>query len=179
MLEPILIQTETLLLHPFGAAEMNRFDKLSSDILQVFSEKKTTEFLPHKKLKDLNHAEILLQKGLLNQHSGMSQMYFITEKSTERTIGMIELISPSGAKKHYRLKEYPYFIEFCLSAEHTGRGIMSSILPKFIQQLHQKGIKKLGAIVHPKNMSAIKVLRKSGIDTQAPFDSNSNFYHNK
>ncbi|MFN0253958.1 GNAT family N-acetyltransferase [Pedobacter ureilyticus] len=176
--EPILIDTQELLLHPFGASEMKRFETLSLDILQLLSQQQTTAFLPHKRLKHIHHAETLLQTGLLNQYSGMSQLYFITQKSTKKTIGMIELISPNGARNYYKLKQYPYFIEFCLSTEHTGQGIMSSLLPKLIKQLNAKGIHQLGAVVHPKNLSAIKVLKKSGIDKMANFDHQSNLYHN-
>lgn len=176
--EPILIDTQELLLHPFGASEIKRFETLSLDILQLLSQQQTTLFIPHKRLKHVRHAETLLQTGLLNQYSGMSQLYFITQKSTKKTIGMIELISPNGARNHYRLKQYPYFIEFCLAAEHTGQGIMSSLLPKLIEKLNSKGIRQLGAVVHPKNLSAIKVLQKSGIDKMADFDHQSNLYHN-
>jgi len=80
---------------------------------------------------------------------------------------MIELISPQNAEQHYKLDQYPYFLEFCISSEHSGKGIMSSILPKLIRQLNKHGIDNIGAVVNPDNLSAIKVLRKSGINQQS------------
>lgn len=176
--DPILINIDDHMLHPFGANEFKRFSSLSHDIYDVLSQEQTTLFLPHKHLEDVSHAEILLQTALLNQHNGMSQMYFITQKSIQKTIGMIELISPANAKKHYKLSQYPHIIEFGLSAEHTGKGIMSRLLPKLIKSLHNRGITQLGAVVDPKNISAIRVLEKSGINKQAYFDHKSNLYYN-
>lgn len=176
--DPILIDSEEHILHPFGANELKRFSSLSKDIFQVFNQEKTTLFLPHKYLIDIVHAEVLLQTGLLNQYNGMSQLYFITEKSTNKTIGMIELISPKGAQMHYNLTQYPYFIEFCLSDDHTGKGIMSILLPKLIDKLKQRGIKKIGAVAHPKNHSAIRVLHKAGLFKRTSFDIVQDVYHN-
>ncbi len=176
--EPILIDTKDFLLHPFGASDIKRFDSLSKDILQLFSQQQTTTYLPHKKLQHISHAETLLQTGLLNQYSGLSQLYFITRKTDQKTIGMIELISPKNAERHYQLDQYPYFLEFCISTEHSGKGIMGNILPKLIRQLKCHGIHQLAAVANPRNLSAIKVLQKSGITHQSHFDSINNLYHN-
>jgi len=176
--DPILIDIDEHILHSFGTNEFKRFSCLSRDIFEVFSQEKTTIFLPHKHLNDIVHAEVLLQTGLINQHNGVSQLYFITEKSTNKTIGMIELISPRGAQMHYNLEQYPYFIEFCLSDKHTGKGIMSMLLPKLLDKLRQIGINKIGAVAHPKNNSAIRVLNKSGLFKRASFDIVQDVYHN-
>lgn len=178
MNQPILIDTEELYLHPFRAQEMKRFESLSKDILSLFNQRQTVNFLPHKKLTHLDQAQALLQMALFNQYNGVSQWYFITKKSDHTTIGIIELITPTTARKHYELAQYPYFLEFCICAHHAGQGIMSSILPQLIKALHQMGIHEIGAVVHPTNLSAIKVLRKSGIDKLARFDAVSHLYHN-
>lgn len=175
---PILIDTEDLLLHPFRAEEMKRFDSLSKDIHSLFNQSQALTFLPHKKLKDVQQAEVLLQTALMHQYNGSSQWYFITDKAYQRTIGMIELITPQTAKKHYRLKQYPYFLEFCLCSQYAGKGVMSSLLPKLVRKLKQKGISEIGAVVHPHNLAAINVLKKSGIQRQTRFDDIRNLYHN-
>ena len=91
---------------------------------------------------------------------------------------MIELITPQTARQHYRLAQYPYFLEFCLCAKHAGKGLMSSLLPQLIQKLEQKGVRDIGAVVHPHNVAAIKVLQKSGIGQKAHFDAVRQLYHN-
>ncbi len=178
MTQPIQIETEDLLLHPFRAEDMKRFDSLSRDIHQLFGQHSTTTFLPHKKLSDIGQAEALLQTALFNQYNGNSQWFFITQKSGQRTIGMIEVITPTSAKRHYQLEQYPHFIEFCLSTEHIGKGIMSRLLPKLLDKLKQKGIQKIGAVAHPNNLSAVRVLHKSGLVKKTSFDSIQHVYYN-
>lgn len=178
MTQSILIETDDLLLHPFRAEEMKRFESLSRDIHQLFGQHSTTTFLPHKKLSHIGQAEALLQTALFNQYNGNSQWYFITQKTDQRTIGMIEVITPHTARQHYQLDQYPHFIEFCLSADHIGKGIMSKLLPGLVDKLKQTGIKKIGAIAHPKNLSAIKVLYKSGLVKKTSFDTFQHLYHN-
>ncbi len=178
MTQPILIETEDLLLHSFRAEDMKRFDSLTRDIHQLFGQHSTTTFLPHKKLSPIQQAETLLQTALINQHNGNGQWYFITQKKGQRTIGMIELITPKIARQHYQLDCYPHFIEFCLSSEHTGKGIMGRLLPRLLEKLKQKGIDKIGAVAHPKNHSAVRVLYKSGLIKKASFDSIQHVYYN-
>jgi RimJ/RimL family protein N-acetyltransferase len=178
MNHPILIDTKDLLLHPFRAEEMKRLDSLSQDIHNLFNQSQAKTFLPHKKLKDVQQAEALLQTALMHQYNGSSQWYFITDKVDQRTIGMVELITPQTAKKHYRLKQYPYFLEFCLCSTYSGKGIMSNLLPRLIRKLKQKGISEIGAVVHPHNLAAISVLKKSGIQRQTRFDDIRNLYYN-
>lgn len=176
--EPILVDTPQFILHPFGATEMKRIDSLSRGIQQLFSSERHHVFLQHKKLDGTSQAEALLHTALFNQFNGTGQWYFITEKTNKKTIGMIELISPSGAKQHYQLDNYPYILEFCLSEEYIRKGIMGKVLPKFVECLKKKEINHIGAVVNLKNLKAIKVLKKSGIDKQTHFDAISNLYHN-
>lgn len=178
MTQPILIETEDLLLHTFRAEDMTRFQSLSRDIHQLFGQHSSTTFLPHKKLSDVAQAEVLLHTALFNQYNGNSQWFFITQKTRQRTIGMIEVITPNVAKQHYQLEQYPHFIEFCLSPDHIGKGIMSRLLPKLLDKLKQKGIQKIGAVAHPKNLSAVRVLHKSGLIKKTAFDAIRHLYHN-
>lgn len=178
MTPPILIDTEDLLLHPFRAEEMKRFESLSRDVHRLFNQSAALTFLPHKKLADVQQTEALLQTVLFQQYNGASQWYFITRKSDQRTIGMIELISPATAKQHYQLEQYPYFLEFCLCAKHAGKGIMSRLVSKLVGQLQQLGIKKIGAVAHPQNRAAIRVLEKSGLSRKTSFDAFQHLYLN-
>lgn len=178
MIEQISLIRDNFLLHPFRAEEMERFDKLSLDIFDLFNQSGASLFLPHKKLTEVVQAETFLQHALLNQHAGMSHLHFITELQQQKTIGMIELISPKLAKKHYKLKSYPYFLEFCLCDAYAGKGIMSGFLQKFSQILSAKGIKRLAAVASPHNLAAIRVLQKSGINLITEFDAFKNLYHN-
>jgi len=176
--EPILIDTAQYLLHPLRAQEIKDIARLSNDIQRLFSSDKPHVYLPHKQLANAGQAEALLHTALFHQFNGTRQWYLITDKTKQQTIGVIELISPRDAKTHYGLAHYPYILEFCLSKDYNGKGIMSRILPRFVQCLKEKGIQQLGAVVHPNNLKAIKVLQKSGIDKQAHFDAISKLYHN-
>ena len=176
--EPILIDTPQFILHPFGAGQMKKIKSLSQDILQLFSSENPHFFLQHKQLTNAAQAEVLLHTALFNQFNGMGQWYLITEKTNGKTIGIIELITPSRAKQYYQLEDYPYILEFCLANGYTGKGIMGRVLPKFIESLKKKGINHIGAVVDPKNLKAIKVLEKSGINKQSKFNSISSLYHN-
>lgn len=71
-----------------------------------------------------------------------------------------------------------FFIEFLPSVDHTRKAIMSSLLPRLIDKLKQKRIKKIGAVAHPSNLSALRVLHKSGLSKKTSFDPFQHLYHN-
>src|SRR5690606_31955366 len=111
---------------------------------------------PAKRLNSIHEAELFLQTTTINYHCGRNYLHFITDKNLNKVIGMIDIISPETARDHYKIKNYPFFIEFYLGSFVSGQGIMTEILPILINTLHVQGINKIGAIVNRKNFAARK-----------------------
>lgn len=176
MLEAISLENEKLLIHSFRPEDLAQFDKLTEDIFNILSDEQTLKYIPEKRLHNLQHAELLLQTAVLNYHSGQNYLHFITDKASDKVIGMIDLISPELARKHYYLDHYPFFIEFYLSGPASGCYIMTEILPLLIDELHKQGISKIGAVINRKNIAARKVLENADFQFKAPFDLIQDFY---
>jgi RimJ/RimL family protein N-acetyltransferase len=178
LLNPIEIEHGNYLVHSFRAEEMKREKSISRDIYAILSDEATLRYLPEKKLPSPEAATLYFRSNLLSYHAGKNYLHFITDKHTEKIVGMIDLISPEVAKEHYQLNHYPYFIEFYLESNAQGRSIMTTLLPAFVSQLQRQHIKHLGAVVNHKNTAARKVLKKAGFVYQSPFDPLQDFYLN-
>lgn len=89
---------------------------------------------------------------------------------------MIDIVSPDKARKHYRLKQYSYFIEFYLKSNAKGRKIMTGLLPHIIVQLQQREIQHLAAVSNRQNHAALKVLGRAGFEYKSTFDARQDLY---
>jgi ribosomal-protein-alanine N-acetyltransferase len=61
-------------------------------------------------------------------------------KNSGALIGIIDIIPPSVSREHYRLEQYPFFIEFYLAGNAKGKAIMTKLLPEIIAELRFQGI---------------------------------------
>lgn len=150
MLKPIHIENEELFIHPFRPEDLDRFGQLSEDLFSILSDDHTLKFIPTKRLHNIEEAELLLKNIILNFHSGRSYVHFITQKSTGKLIGLIDLISPQVAREHYKMDHYPFFIEFYLAAFASGCYIMTEVLPPVVNNILNQGVKRIGAVVNRK-----------------------------
>lgn len=176
MLKPILLENDTLLIHPFRPEDLGRFEQLTSDIFSILSDDRTLKFVPGKRLNSLQEAELFLQTMIVNYHSGHNFIHFITHKELGKVIGIIDLISPQVARRHYQMDHYPFFIEFYLRGFASGCYIMTAVLPLLIDHLSDQGIARIGAVVNRKNIAARKVLERSNFSFKAKFDLLQDFY---
>lgn len=176
MLKPIHFENEELLIHPFRAEDLERFEELAQDLFSILSNDHTLKFIPAKRLKSLEEARVLLQNIVLNFHSGRSYVHFITHKMTNKVIGIIDLISPQVAREHYKMDYYPFFIEFYLGAFASGCYIMTEILPPVIDNILSQGVKRIGAVINRKNIAARKVLENASFSYKATFDMTQDLY---
>lgn len=176
MIEPLLYETERILIHPFRAEELERFDSLAVEVFSVLSDEKTLRYIPQKRLSNISDAELYLQTMLMNFHAGLNYLHFITDKKLGKVIGLIDLISPEVASQHYLMDDYPFFIEFYLGGDASGCYIMTDILPPVVECLLRRGISRIGAVVNRNNVAARKVLEKARFSYIAPFDVLQDFY---
>lgn len=176
MLDPIYLENEKLLIHPFRPEDLNRFEALTKDIFDILTDPQTLKFIPGKRLNSFQEAELFLQTAILNYHSGRNYLHFISHKELGKVIGMIDLISPNVAREHYTIDRYPFFIEFYLSGFASGCYIMTEILPLLIEKLYEQGIVNIGAVINQENIAARKVLEKANFKYKAPFDLVQDFY---
>lgn len=176
MLKPIFLENDKLLIHPFRPEDLQRFEQLTQDIFSILSDDHTLKFIPGKRLHSLEEAATFLKTMVINYHSGLNYIHFITDKQLNKVVGIIDLISPTVAKAHYQIDHYPFFIEFYLSGFASGCYIMTEILPAVIDNLLQQGIPSIGAVVNRKNIAARKVLERAQFTYKEPFDAVQDFY---
>lgn len=176
MIRPLHIETDNLLLHPFMAADLARYEQLVTEIFDLLSNEDTLRYIPDKELHSLTDAEVWLRAAVLNAHSRRNTVHFLTDKRTGKLIGVVDIIPPLVARQHYQLSEYPYFIEFYLAASAKGKSIMTMLLPQVMTELSAQGISQVAAVVNRKNKAASKVLNKAGFIYQIPFDALQDFY---
>ena len=176
MLQPINFETETLKIHSFRISDIDDHRQLAADVLSIFSDSFTLKFVPTKRLNSIESAQDFIKTTIINHHIGRSHLHFITSKETQRVVGVVDLISPEVAKEHYKLDDYPYFIEFYLLKFQSGKAKMSAVLPFFIKHLQDNGLDKLAAVVNRNNQAAIKVLERSGFKLKTKFDILQDLY---
>lgn len=176
MIKPIYLENEHVIIHPFRPEELQRYNQFVNEIQEILSDEKTLHFIPHKRLSTFSQAEGWLKIAILNFHCGRNYIHFITERSSGKLLGMIDIISPGVAEMHYRLEHYPHFIEFYLGGRAKGRKLMSALLPQVINELQQRGIGRLGASVNTQNHAARKVLLHAGFQYHSKFDAGHDLY---
>lgn len=158
MLKPISLENDKLLIHSFRPEDLERFGQLSHDIFSILSDDHTLKYIPGKRLHSLEEAEFFLKTMIINYHSGLNYIHFITDKKLNKVVGLVDLISPEVAMAHYKIDHYPFFIEFYLSGFASGCYIMTEILPVIVDNILEQGIPSIGAVVNRKNIAAKRVL---------------------
>jgi len=175
MLQPLSLQRNQYRVHAFGPEDLKRYDALVQDIFEILSDERTLKYLPGKRLDSIEAAGHFLKAIVLNYHSRINYLHFITEISSNRVIGMIDLISPKLASEHYDFAPNPHFIEFYLAGELTGCNIMTDLLPEVIENLLAQQI-KIGAVVHRENLAARRVLEKASFSYSKKFDPVQDYF---
>jgi RimJ/RimL family protein N-acetyltransferase len=176
MRDAIYMQSKNYLIHSFGPEEIANIEALANHVYMILSDAVTLKFLSRKRLHSVEEAKELLKNNVLSFHAGRNYLHFITDKTSANVVGMINLISPETAKEHYSFTEYPYFIEFYLSGQQTGKSVMSTLLPLFVAALRNRNINQVGAIAHRDNIGSKKVLEKSGFVYNGAFDTTQDYY---
>jgi len=174
--EAVTFEAENWSIYPFRAGDLDRFEELAYEVLRLLSDEKTLYFIPEKGLRSLGEATAWLQRAVLNFHTGKSFIHFIRQKKDGKLIGMVDILSPDLVKEYYLLADYPYFIEFYLAGSAQGHLLMSELLPEVIQDLQNKGIKKIAAVVNRRNKASKRVLEKAGFCYGSWFDPVQDLY---
>ena len=176
MFKPILFENQNYLIHPFRPEDLERFAQITKEVFCILSDDHTLKFIPNKRLNTLEEAELFLQTMLINAHAGRNYIHFITDKSQNKVVGIIDLITPEVAREHYQIDHYPYFIEFYLSSFASGCYLMTDILPPIVDQMLTQGIPGIGAVVNRNNIAARKVLKKANFILHHQFDVLQDLY---
>jgi len=176
MLKPVYLENETFVIRSFSANDLSQWSNIANDVFELLSDKQTLKYLPFKKLRSLTDADSLLKNALISLHCGRNYLHFIQKKSTGQIIGIIDVVSPELAKEHYKLHQYPYFIEFYIKTEYSQKRLMSSVLPDFLGSLCNQCVPKIAAVIHRQNIPARKVLHRSGFNYSSFFDATQDIY---
>jgi [ribosomal protein S5]-alanine N-acetyltransferase len=176
VIKPIIFESEQFLIHPFRQINANRYDSITEDVYKILSDNEVLTFIPEKRLSNKEEAKNFIFSIIAGYEQETSYAYFITIKDINRTIGIINLISPKKTKENYVLEEYNWMIEYYMLKAAWGRNIMSEILPAFKERVLSQGIKKLGAICKQANYGSIRVLEKSGFKKTFKFDLTQDYY---
>jgi ribosomal-protein-alanine N-acetyltransferase len=176
MIEPIRLENKTLIIQSFDAKDLKQWSNMVNDVYALLSDNHALKYLPFKRLRTLNDADTLLKNALISLHCGRNYLHFIRKKTDGTIIGFIDVISPAVAKEHYTLKQYPYFIEFCIKTEYAQQKVMSTLLPDFLRSLRDQNINNIAAVINKQNIAAQKVLSRSGFNYYQFFDVDQDLY---
>jgi RimJ/RimL family protein N-acetyltransferase len=179
ILDLVIFEDENFVVRAFSAGDFDKFGEIIEDVYQILTDELTLRFLPEKRLNSREEAQSWLQRVVLNYHTGKVFTYFVKAKSTGHIIGLIDLLSPELIKDHYLLSDYPYFIEFYLKGNAQGLSLMSYILPIVLDKIRHQGITRLAAVVNRKNLSAKRVLTKSGFVYHSYFDHSQDLFETR
>jgi ribosomal-protein-alanine N-acetyltransferase len=177
MLEPIDTIIGTYRIYPVDGRESDIFDSLADDIYAILSDESTLKFIPEKRLNSTKEAQKWLYTAVLNFHASRNYLHLIFCMTTGRVVGMIDILSPSLIREHYRLAEYTHFMEFYLKSEVQGARVMTGVLPVLLGMLQAKGIRQIAAVADRKNIAARRVLIKSGFSNSGMFDQEKDLFH--
>lgn len=173
---PIHFENARYLIHGFRPLEMQSFNELSQQVFRILSDDHTLHYIPSKRMESLEETEAFLKAMVINFHTGKNLLHFIRDKSSNQVVGMIDLISPELAREHYRINDYPFFVEFYLGSFASGCYLMTELLPAVVEQLLAGGIGRIGAVVNRQNIAAKKVLKKARFKKKHVFDLEQDFY---
>ncbi|SEO11104.1 Protein N-acetyltransferase, RimJ/RimL family [Mucilaginibacter gossypiicola] len=176
MIKPICLDYEPWQIHGIRPEELKRHKQLIKEIHQVLTDQQTLQYLPEKRIHALAEAESWLSTAILNYYCAKCYTHLITERSTGKLVGMIDIIPPETSREHYELPEHSYFIEFYLNSNHIGKNLMSSMLPLVLNAMQEQGIKSVAAVVNRQNHAAKKVLMRSGFSYDRRFDILQDLY---
>jgi len=173
---PIQFENTRYLIHGFRPVDLECFDALSEQVFRILSDDHTLHYLPSKRMDSVEETELFLRAMVLNFHTGKNLLHFIRDKESDRVVGVIDLISPELAREHYKISDYPFFVEFYLGSFASGCYLMTELLPAVVEQLLDGGIGRIGAVVNRGNIAAKKVLKKARFKKKHAFDLEQDFY---
>jgi len=176
MLDPIYLENDQVIVHAIRPQELERYETIVKDIYQIFSDQGTLEFLPDKRLRSVSDAENWLKSTILNFHCGNNFLHFISDKSSGKILGMVDIFAPSTISAYYKINQPPYFIEFYLRSSAKGKKIMTKLLPQLMTELKSRGIATVGAVINNHNHAAKRVLLNAGFCYRSKFDIIQGFY---
>jgi [ribosomal protein S5]-alanine N-acetyltransferase len=176
MILPINITLGEVEICALRAEDLAHFDKMATDVYDILSDENTLQFIPEKRLRNIEEAEKWLQSSVINFHAERNYIHLIRSRVTGSIIGMIDILSPKLVRDHYLLLEYPYFIEFYLKKDVQNSSLMTWLLPCVVKVMKDQGIDKLSAVTDKRNHPAKRVLEKSGFIYRAKFDVLKDLY---
>jgi len=158
---------------------MPHLENIENDLYEILSNFENTEYIPRRRPENRDDLSNKIMGIILNYEKKLQYAHFITNKVTNKIIGMVDLISPENAKKNYNLDEYDWVIEYFLHRNFWGQGIMSGIISAICQRLNEQGIQTIAAICDRNNIGSIRVLEKNGFKNVKPFDFKQDYYLSK
>jgi len=175
-MDPINITVGNIQVCALNADDIPRFADMANEVFEILSDDTTLKFIPEKKLKNALEAEKWLQSSVINYYTKRNYIHLIRSKESGSILGMVDILSPELIQDHYRLKDYPYFIEFYIKRQARNSSLMTRILPCIVEAMTEQGITKISAVADKRNVPAKRVLAKSGFKYRTKFDIFKDLY---
>lgn len=175
-LKPINIESDVILIHPLRRMDMARISDIENDIYEILSDNNSTKYIPEKRLSTRKTATDRVFGFVMGYQTSTSYAHFITDKRTQKVIGLIDIISPERAKQSYKIDKYDWMIEYYLHKDYCGQGIMTGIVGAICQRLKGQGINTIAAICDRNNQASIRVLEKVGFRKTKSFDIKQDYF---
>src|SRR6185312_6843662 len=105
-MKSICIETYDIIIHPLRLIDMPHLENIENDLYEILSNFENTEYIPRRRPENRDDLSNKIMGIILNYEKKLQYAHFITNKVTNKIIGMVDLISPENAKKNYNLDEY-------------------------------------------------------------------------
>ena len=181
-----IIRIDNFTLQPFNETFSERKDMFFTDILELFSNKKVTEF--NKNISLESEEEVMLWLGrTLNYYDTKEQfIYFVQDKKNKKVIGVISLITNTTMESIYPFivsicqdkfkveKDNVWGIEYYLNPEYWNKGIMKLFVLLITNELIKEGVKVITALTNFQNNNSISLLKKCGFTVDDKYKDRQN-----
>lgn len=175
-LKPINIESDIIQIHPLRPIDITRIQNIENDIYEILSDNESTEYIPEKRLSNRKAASDRVYSFIVGYQTSSSYAHFITDKRTQKVIGVINIISPERAKQSYKIDKYDWMIEYYLHKDYCGKGIMTGIVGSVCKRLKGQGFNTVAAICDRNNHASIRLLEKVGFHKTKPFDIKQDYF---
>lgn len=175
-LKPINIENQVIMIHPLRQSDMARISKIENELFEILSDDITTKFIEGGRVSDKKDIEKKVFGFVMGYQTGYSYAHFITDKTTMKVIGLIDIFSPERVKQSYPLDKYDWMIVYYLHKDFWNRGIMTGIVGAVCQNIKDQGINTISAICDRNNQGSIRVLEKVGFTKAKSFDFKQDYF---
>ena len=175
MLQPVYLDNGIIEIHPLRDKDLTKPNNIADDLFEILNDSENTRFIAEKRIDSKEALGNLIFGFMMGYQEQISYAHFLTLKSIDKVIGVVNVISPERIEETYNIKD-KWFIEYYLNKKYWNKGIMSGAIEAIISTLRGQGIDNISAICEKGNLASIKILKKCGFNETPKYISNQIYF---